>query len=221
MRTVRRMLGEIAVVTVGILLAFALDAWWDGRLAARQEQLHLRALAADFQQNADRLKALIELQDSVSASCRRLLAIAQGREKDSSAAIQDLMRMVFNSSRYEPVMGAYEALVNSGGLTLIRDEALRSALAEFAAQVRGDYAERFSDAHYFAFTHEFVGRLRFAELEAGVPAQPGDYAGLLADPRFQEFLLLRQLTERDVGRVYAALLEQAQTVLARIETRLR
>ncbi|MGQ0836277.1 MAG: hypothetical protein ACT4O5_15435 [Gammaproteobacteria bacterium] len=215
------MLGDIAVVTVGILLAFALEAWWDGRASTRQEQFHLRALASDFRQNAERLKAMIERQDRVSTSCRRLLAVARGEEDGSPASIRELMSEVFNSARYEPVMGAYEALVNSGGLVLIRDEVLRGALAEFAAQERGDYAERFSDAHYFAFTHEFVGRLRFVEAEKAVPARPDEYAALLADPRFQEFLLLRQAIERDVGRDYRGLLEQAQTVLAHIEPRLR
>lgn len=220
-RSLSRVVGEIGIVTVGILLAFALDAWWDGRASSRQEQFHLRALAADFRQNAERLKAMIELQDRVSTSCMDLLAIARGREAGSSDSIRRLMPQVFNSARYEPVMGAYEALVNSAGLTLIRDEALRGALAEFAAQVRGDYAQRFADAHYFAFSHEFTGRLRFVEVEENVPSRADEYAALLADPRFQEFLLLRGAVERDVGRVYRRLAEQAQKVLEYIEPRLR
>jgi hypothetical protein len=48
---------EIGIVTVGIIIAFALDAWWDDRSLSRQEQVHLRALASDFQQNVDSLKS--------------------------------------------------------------------------------------------------------------------------------------------------------------------
>ncbi|MGH7469812.1 MAG: hypothetical protein ACRENP_17830 [Longimicrobiales bacterium] len=42
-----------------ILLAFALDAWWDQRAEARTVTAHLHALRSDFQQNVTRLQSFI------------------------------------------------------------------------------------------------------------------------------------------------------------------
>ena len=217
MKTLTRALGEVVIVTIGILIAFSLDAWWDGRELASREQAHLRALGSDFRENVERLSEMIEFQDGVSQSCGDLLAVARGEAADS-ASIRALISEVFNSNRYEPVMGAYEALVSSAGLTLISDESLRASLAQFAAQVRNDYAERFSEAQYFAFTREFAGRLRFFEDPKSVAGRPDAYADLLSDPRFQEFLTLRHASERDVAGRYRDLLEQAEAVLAQIES---
>jgi hypothetical protein len=216
-KTLTRALGEVVIVTIGILIAFSLDAWWDGRELASREQAHLRALGSDFRENVERLSEMIEFQDGVSQSCGDLLAVARGEAADS-ASIRALISEVFNSNRYEPVMGAYEALVSSAGLTLISDESLRASLAQFAAQVRNDYAERFSEAQYFAFTREFAGRLRFFEDPKSVAGRPDAYADLLSDPRFQEFLTLRHASERDVAGRYRDLLEQAEAVLAQIES---
>lgn len=99
-------------------------------------------------------------------------------------------------------------------------ESVRASLAQFGAQVRNDYAERFSEAQYFAFTREFAGRLRFFEDPKVVAARTDAYADLLSDPRFQEFLMLRQASERDVAGSYRDLLEQAETVLARTQSQL-
>jgi hypothetical protein len=91
---------------------------------AKQEQIHLRALASDFEQNTAILKRLIELEESIASSSHELLLRAQGRAASSSESVSALVDKVFNSARYEPVMGAYEALVNSAGLTLIQDDSL-------------------------------------------------------------------------------------------------
>ena len=110
MRIARR-LGEIAIVTIGILLAFALDAWWDGRNLAEREQVHLRALASDLERNVTALTGQVEHEERVISSCEQLLKLSQGSGREG-APLTDLVNQVFNSNRYEPVMGAYEALVD-------------------------------------------------------------------------------------------------------------
>lgn len=217
-KAVARPLGEIAIVTVGILIAFALEAWWDDRATARQEQVHLRALASDLQQNVAALRTLIESEESVMSSSEELLRLARAQQRGSATALDELFASVFNSSRYEPVMGAYEALVNSGGLTLIRDESLRAALAEFAAKVSGRYAESWSDEHYFSFAREFAGRVVLLHAQGpGADARERAYEEMLRDPRFQQHLALRYYSERDVANKYRGLLQHAEAVLAQLQ----
>jgi hypothetical protein len=214
--TLLRALGEIGIVTVGILIAFALDAWWDDRSMARQEQIHLRALASDFQQNIDSLKKLVELERQVAASSRELLLRAQAEQPASSEPLSKLVADVFNSARYEPVMGAYEALVNSAGLTLIQDDSLRAALAQFAARVDDQYAERWSNELYFAFAREFGGRIVLGFESKSEVEREREFHELLRDPQFQGHLALRYSGERDVAHTYGDLLQQAEAVLNQV-----
>jgi hypothetical protein len=204
LRTWRQAIFEILIVTLGILLAFGLDAAWDSYVDGRRERTHLQALAVDFQRNVELLEQNVRNQQRIIEASRALLAIAKGGRVDPVAP--RLMDQVFSSRQFEPVMGAYEELVGAGGLTVISNSGLRSGLAQFAAVVRGRYSERFSEQLYFAFVREFIGR--------GVGSMEPT-AELLADSRFQEYLSLRSVTERDVGENYSELLELAKSIVSR------
>ncbi len=206
---------ETAIVTIGILVAFALNAWWEGHKQDRDERKHLRALASDFQRNAQELTRLVKLEEEISNASLSLIKRPSALDAES---IRKLVGRVFSSDRFEPVMGAYEGLVNSSGLTLISDDALRKDLASFAAAVRNPYGERISDDFYFAFTREFAGRLQMTETILGEPTSVEAYRELLTDARFREHLALRFTAERDVGRYYTDLLktcERINTILNR------
>lgn len=218
-KTLTWALGEISVVTVGILIAFSLNAWWDNRSMAQQEQMHLHALAGDFEQNVAELRELVEMEKRVALYSQKLLDRSESDNAASDESLAGMMGEVFNSARFEPVMGAYEGLVNSGGLTLIQDEQLRASLAYFAAQVRNRYAEDWSNEHYFSFSREFGGRVLLILGEPKVDREDA-IRSLLADPRFQEHLALRYYSERDMAARYARLLQQAETVLGGVRAQI-
>ncbi|MBW3567273.1 MAG: hypothetical protein KY410_04820 [Proteobacteria bacterium] len=219
-KTLTWALGEISIVAVGILIAFSLNAWWDDRSMAQQEQMHLHALAGDFEQNVAELRELVEMEKRIASYSLKLLNLSETNDVEPPESLAGMTGEVFNSARFEPVMGAYEGLVNSGGLTLIQDEQLRASLAYFAAQVRNRYAEDWSNEHYFSFSREFGGRVL---LILGKPQEDREdvLRSLLADPRFQEHLALRYYSERDMAARYDRLLQQAETVLAGVRAQMR
>ena len=204
LRTWRQAVFEILIVTLGILLAFGLDAAWGSYQDGRRERTHLQALAADFQRNSELLERSVRIQQEIAEASRGLLMIA--REGRSDPEIRPLLGRVFSSQQFEPVMGAYEGLVGAGGLTIISDAVLRSELAEFAAQVRGRYGERFSEQLYLSFIRDFIGR-------GALIVEPT--AELLADIKFQEYLMVRSATERDVASFYRELLELSKSIVSR------
>jgi hypothetical protein len=208
---------EILIVTIGILIAFALNAWWEAHKEARQEQAHLRALASDFEQNVSRLRELVEREDRIASGSLELLRIAGGTQQPDADALNKMMGQVFSSTRFEPVMGAYEALVNSTGLTLIHDDKLRAALASFAAQVTAPYMERFADELYFSFVQRFTGRLGIVGNVLPSPVARDSYAALLADVEFQEYLGLRNLMEKQVAARYRDLQRQSEKILSQLQ----
>jgi hypothetical protein len=222
-----RLLLEMLVVVASILIAFALDAWWDKRAEARTEAAHLRALEADFAQNVSRLQSFIVGQEQIADASRRLLLVARAPGVPPADTVARLLPRVFTSVRFDAVMGAYEAVVSSGGLVQVRDDSLRLALADFASLLEGRYYERYADALYFEFLRSFAGRLgmdaALIAVEAGASAQAAAVSanGLLRDPRFREHLALRHAAERDVANTYRALLERAEKVLGLTRRTLR
>jgi hypothetical protein len=204
LRTWRQAVFEILIVTLGILFAFGLDAAWDSYQDGRRERTHLQALAADFQRNAELLERSVRIHEEIVEASRGLLKIA--KEGRSDPEIRPLLGRVFSSQQFEPVMGAYEGLVGAGGLTIISDTVLRSELAEFAAQVRGSYGVRLSEQLYLSFIRDFIGR-------GAVIVEPT--AELLADLKFQESLMVRSATEKDVAIYYGELLQLSKSIVSR------
>ena len=52
----RRIFAEGAAIVAGILLAFAIDAWWDDQVEIKEEQRLLAALANEFESNMNVLR---------------------------------------------------------------------------------------------------------------------------------------------------------------------
>ena len=211
---------EVAILVAGILIAFALDAWWEQRSTAERERAHLRALTSDFQQNAERLERMIELQDRIAESSRELLVLAPRSEAVPVDSIQRLLGLVYTSNRFEPVMGAYEGLENSAEVALLRDDSLRASLAAFAAQLDLRHSERLSDEIFLDLIREFAGELPLLApfvLGEEHPVRLHQASReLLPTPKFQEYLALRHIAAHDVANDYRRLAGQTRTILARL-----
>jgi hypothetical protein len=212
---------EISIVVAGVLIAFALNAWWMERESLRAEQVHLRSLVIDFEQNVGTLQALIQRQERVAEASVGLLRLARTEPGGPSARVRPLLGQVFSSVRFEPVMGAYNALLNSAGLTLIRDDDLRSSLAAFAARMNGRYSEHFSDELYFSLIRDFAGRLGFGDEVLADEKPSATFSSLLADAKFQEYLALRHTAEGEVASQYRGFLKVAQRVLAALRSQVK
>ena len=93
----RRLTAEAAAIVLSILLAFAIDAWWQFRGDREAEQVVLANLLVEFKRNRvelDRtLRSLTENQDAA----QRLLTFT-GRDltgEDSAAIKQEINKMNF------------------------------------------------------------------------------------------------------------------------------
>ena len=208
--------GEIFVVVAGVLIAFGLNAWWAERSARIEEQTHLRALVDDFEQNVGIYAKLLEREEGTVKSSLELLKLARTEPDAEVAIVWPLIDGVFSSLRFEPDLDTYQALVNSGGLTLIRDDELRSDLAGFAQRALNPYSERFADQLYMSFTTRFIGGLQYSGVVAQEASPPQAYGELLRDPVFQEHLAFRYLIERDVAADYRELLAEARDILEQL-----
>jgi len=64
----KRLSVEATAIVASILLAFAIDAFWDERELREQEIAQLHALHADFTENVKRLQRVIDRQEEFVAS---------------------------------------------------------------------------------------------------------------------------------------------------------
>ncbi len=73
-----RAIGEIAVIIIGVLIAFQFEDWSGERELREQETAQLYALHADFIENVKRLQGVIDRQEVVVGSQTQLLGIIHG-----------------------------------------------------------------------------------------------------------------------------------------------
>jgi len=130
-----RILAEGVAIVVSILLAFGIQAWWDGRQLAEERAQHLSLLQAQMSEN----RALLEVSDSLSRNAvdglSELLSIMS---PDLTSLPRpnwgELMAPGLGMDDRDLELSATESLLASGYLDLERDATLHRMLLAFRAQ---------------------------------------------------------------------------------------
>lgn len=126
---------EIMIVVVGILFALQVDNWNENRIERNLEQIYLQRLTADIQVDIDGFKELRHIFQEKFEFTEELKAGVTREEirRDPNSFVQRLRYSVFVA--LPPVRSAtFDELAGSGQLAIIRDFALRSALANYYAE---------------------------------------------------------------------------------------
>jgi hypothetical protein len=227
----KRLSVEATAIVASILLAFAIDAWWDERELREQEIAQLYALHADFTENVKRLQGVIDQQEVVVASQTRLLGIIHGhQDMPNEEALKKLVTDSFMFFRLEEVLGAYQALVSSGDLRLIRDRKLRAAIAEFA----GTLGDGFEDEELglqlrvrllseMSSSTEILAVLEPSfRADGSLPdsAYDPDFNALLDNRAYRNHLTILTYVENGQLGFYRGLLASAKTIVGIVEQNL-
>ncbi len=191
-----RISAEGAAIIASILLAFAIDAWWDGVQADRDTQEILDAVLVEMESN------LTSLQDSITHHEEIVDAIKIALEQTSIAGLLD--EAVIDVEVFEPSTGALDTLIVTGMLGAIDEPALQISLGGFN-RLASDLNERESRAVEF----RDAARRRIAAI--GDPIwNREDSDRIQTDVHMLNLLTMRQAEER-------AAIESAQ----RLEEHLR
>ena len=128
---VRWFAAEFLVVVTGILVALALQAWYEGRRDAARERAYLIQLEADLR-DTERLVAAADAENRPAAVAGARLLRAY--YTPTPPPRDSLLLWFVQANRYElarPVTATVEALVTTGDLNLIRSDSLRTAIAGY------------------------------------------------------------------------------------------
>lgn len=128
---------EVLIVVSSILIAFSLDAWWDGLVQRRQLREQLSVVIAELEVGRSELLE--------AGSSHRLLGGAAGalhaqlvdrRAVDVVAVPDTLVGSLFSHFTMDITTSATTAFVDAGGQSIIEDPAAREALGSWAARMR-------------------------------------------------------------------------------------
>jgi hypothetical protein len=126
-----RIFAEAGAVVLSILLAFWIDAWWDGRKEEAAEHRYLLALRDDFTQVRDGLENYVRFADDVMRRSEQMFALLVDPQTDFESDAFSLALGDFYAVT-RPNLGAstYDDMLNSGNLSLVDNTALRLKMAK-------------------------------------------------------------------------------------------
>ncbi len=131
----KRLYVEAAAIVGSILLAFAIDAWWDEIGDRRSERAVLEALDAEFKKNQELLNEQIDVYHRRASAASALLSLGSSATNLEPDILNSHWRWVIRGGTYDPSTGVLDAAVSSGNITVIRDPELRVALANWPSLV--------------------------------------------------------------------------------------
>lgn len=136
----RAALVEGFAVLAGVLLAFGINAWWEGHQDRARELAHLRALRIELLATRDALAAHTDhLTEDMGLVRHYMSAVVDGDPSALPTDTIDTMIRRFGPFRvFAPPRAAFDDLINSGGYRLVRSDSLRRALTAFEQSVARD-----------------------------------------------------------------------------------
>jgi len=134
---VKSPVGEFGLIVIGVLVALLAESWWSERENRETERQILVDATAEFQENLE----ILDTDISVNIAVLDVLLAIEGLQDSALLALSDdevselfAVEKQFNAA-FDPAMGSIDALVRSGDLRIIKDQALRLSLARWSALV--------------------------------------------------------------------------------------
>jgi hypothetical protein len=139
----KRMSVEAAAIVVSILLAFAIDAWWEERLERKDEAEQLVRLHAEFVVNVERLSEYrIRLLGGQQAAQEvyEIIQAAQNNDQTNVEYSSLLLRRMIDVPTFEANTPVFDGIIRTGRQVMLEDGRVIASLATWESQVR-NYAE--------------------------------------------------------------------------------
>jgi len=124
------MVGEGAAIVVSILLAFAIDAWWEERAIRIEEQQVLQGLRSEFHSIRDVLSGhLSEHLQGVQALENFLNAAGESGGEEAGPIVDAALLVLLTPMTSDLGSGTLDALLSSGRIEILANRMLRAKLA--------------------------------------------------------------------------------------------
>ena len=182
----KRLFAEFGVIVGGVLIALAVDSWWERQQEQNQAEEYLQQLLADFQGTQRRLQGTIAGDTKTLERVNRVVDRAFRGPFPSA----DSLELPTGYNYFEPLTGTLTALVEGGDLRLIGNDSIRFDLIAFSALIDATESilQHTETLVWHSTERVTLGRARHSRPAAQRPANGGraavqvDVAGALNDP---------------------------------------
>ena len=139
----RRLAVEAPAIVVSILLAFAIDAWWEERQTEQDIAEDLAIVEHELEENIRLVQLAIESMQIIVAAKDRIISELKADPDAESieVPVADVFWGIFNNPTLDPSLGGTDAWIAAGQLGVIESLELRQRLAG----VRGKFEDVFED----------------------------------------------------------------------------
>jgi hypothetical protein len=210
-----RVLVEGIVIVGSILLALTVDEWWEGRELRQAEKAILVRLAEEFDANAAQLEEKGG-QHQESLACGEALLEVTGPLAGGDIPLDSLSALYWNFFRtptFDPEDGVLNSLITSGGMGIITNDNLRTALAGWPSLVK-DLKEDEDRAW------DYVDRVVFPFIDREVALRALQYIqrpDLLGRPSDHQADLEELLRNREFENFVAGRMVRIETVITPLQ----
>ena len=204
----KRIAVEAVAIVGSILLAFAIDAWWADRQDRAEEQRIIVGLKSEFEQNLGLIEIELSYRNAVIDSILKIFDASVAPTSLEPEVLDGLIGDVTWWQNIEYSRGATDGLLQSGRLSLIRNEDLRVVLASMPSRYADTTAAELNDEYTtlnvitpYLNTHSSLSQIANT-MAKGRPGtgkgqtppvypvgEPQDHTGLLRDPEFLGILV--------------------------------
>jgi hypothetical protein len=139
----KRLSVEAAAIVASILLAFAIDAWWEERLERKEEAEQLVRLHAEFAVNVERLgQYQVRLLGGQQATQEvyELIQAARNSDQTNVEFSSLLLRKMIDAPTFEAHSPVLDGLIRTGRQVMLEDRQVIASLATWESQIR-NYSE--------------------------------------------------------------------------------
>ena len=217
----KRIAVEATAIVGSILLAFAIDAWWEDRQIRIDEQQVLLGLSAEFVTNHEVLSRELASHLKDLQSLEDILLLIEGSQSDDAKSIAMAALSEMQSPKTTDLgSGTLNALLNSGRVEILRSRKLRTQLTAWEGVIGEVLDDQNNNAkmafeiylpYFVSGNYSLYGIWRSSEGSEAIKR-------MSEDPRFRHLVEIRLgFKEHLTGELETAI-AAAEEILAEIET---
>lgn len=157
-----RILGEIAIIVAGVLIALGAEEFREGAAERRLIDSYLVSLATDLRGDSVEFAGMLQparLPAQRDATLRLIAILSEPDSTPSDVRVLSYLRAQVNLPSTRKRRATFEDLIGSGRLGLIEDPDLRRGLVEYyASSVATDQSayDAYLHTSFFPFTHHLT-----------------------------------------------------------------
>jgi hypothetical protein len=125
---------DLVIVVLGVFIGLQVNNWNEARTERARERTYLERLLVDFDANVKTLQTYVDgRRDDAQTLASLAVALQDGGNSPTEEALQRPLCRWGAAPLPDLRQGTYNELVSSGGLSVLRDEKIRTLLADYSA----------------------------------------------------------------------------------------